>query len=90
MLTANGPLLMGEPVPAGTVARYIHGQSRRSNGPFIAVNCRALPDMLGKRRVLSPECLGRRVIAATNTEPTIAHVFASLKNTQISSTQAGV
>jgi transcriptional regulator of acetoin/glycerol metabolism len=26
------------------VARYIHEQSRRSNGPFIVVNCGALPD----------------------------------------------
>ena len=40
-------LLTGE---SGTgkevVARYIHHASRRSGGPFVAINCAALPDQL--------------------------------------------
>jgi transcriptional regulator with GAF, ATPase, and Fis domain len=40
-------LLTGE---SGTgkevVARFVHHASRRSNGPFIAINCAALPDQL--------------------------------------------
>jgi transcriptional regulator with PAS, ATPase and Fis domain len=37
------------------VARYIHEQSRRSNGPFIAVNCGALPDALVEAELFSYE-----------------------------------
>jgi hypothetical protein len=44
--------------------RYTHEQSRRSNGPFIAVNCGTLPDTL-----VDADRLGRRVIAATNIVP---------------------
>ena len=45
--TETTVLLTGE---SGTgkevVARYIHHASRRSGGPFIAINCAALPDQL--------------------------------------------
>jgi transcriptional regulator with GAF, ATPase, and Fis domain len=45
--TETTVLLTGE---SGTgkevVARFIHHGSRRSNGPFIAINCAALPDQL--------------------------------------------
>ena len=45
--TETTVLLTGE---SGTgkevVARFIHHASRRSNGPFIAINCAALPDQL--------------------------------------------
>ncbi len=45
--TETTVLLTGE---SGTgkevVARFIHHASRRSNGPFVAINCAALPDQL--------------------------------------------
>src|SRR5262249_36141758 len=45
--TAAPVLLVGE---SGTgkerLARFIHAQSRRSKGPFLAVNCAALPENL--------------------------------------------
>ena len=45
--TETTVLLTGE---SGTgkevVARFLHHASRRSNGPFIAINCAALPDQL--------------------------------------------
>jgi transcriptional regulator with PAS, ATPase and Fis domain len=45
--TETTVLLTGE---SGTgkevVARFIHHGSRRSNGPFVAINCAALPDQL--------------------------------------------
>jgi len=45
--TETSVLLTGE---SGTgkevIARYIHNASRRSAGPFIAINCAALPDQL--------------------------------------------
>ena len=45
--TETTVLLTGE---SGTgkevVARFIHNGSKRSNGPFIAINCAALPDQL--------------------------------------------
>jgi DNA-binding NtrC family response regulator len=37
------------------VARYIHEQSRRSNGPFIAVNCGALLDTPVEAELVSYE-----------------------------------
>ena len=37
------------------VACYIHEQSWRSNGPFIAVNCGALPDTLVEAELFSYE-----------------------------------
>src|SRR5688572_23526051 len=45
--TETTVLLTGE---SGTgkevIARFIHHASRRSNGPFVAINCAALPDQL--------------------------------------------
>jgi transcriptional regulator with GAF, ATPase, and Fis domain len=45
--TETTVLLTGE---SGTgkevVARFVHHASRRSNGPFVAINCAALPDQL--------------------------------------------
>jgi transcriptional regulator with GAF, ATPase, and Fis domain len=45
--TETTALLLGE---SGTgkevIARFLHRASRRSNGPFIALNCAALPDQL--------------------------------------------
>ncbi|BCU81447.1 RNA polymerase subunit sigma-54 [Polycladomyces abyssicola] len=45
--TESTVLLLGETgVGKGEIARYIHKNSRRSNGPFLMVNCGAIPDTL--------------------------------------------
>ncbi|MCA9718492.1 MAG: sigma-54-dependent Fis family transcriptional regulator [Myxococcales bacterium] len=61
-------LLRGEPgVGAEALARCIHDQSARANGPFVAVNCRAVPEgmlaseLFGHVRGAFPEALGDRV-----------------------------
>ncbi|MDN4594504.1 sigma 54-interacting transcriptional regulator [Polycladomyces subterraneus] len=45
--TESTVLLLGETgVGKGEIARYIHKNSQRSNGPFLMINCGALPDTL--------------------------------------------
>jgi len=51
------PVLLTGETGAGkdVVAKYIHQESRRKNGPFVAINCAALPEQLAESELFGYE-----------------------------------
>src|SRR5690606_31747036 len=70
--TDSTVLLVGESgTGKGAVARYVHAQSRRREGPFVQVNCAALPVAL-----VESELFGVRRGAYTDAKESRPGLFA--------------
>ncbi len=71
--TGASVLISGESgTGKGRIARFIHERSRRAGGPFVAVNCGALPDTL-----LESELFGHRKGAFTGANANREGLFSS-------------